>query len=336
MKKILLTGCCGTIGKSLLKKLSKNKNNYLICIDNNEHSLFELSNIYSKKNVKFLLCDIRDKNKLDQVLSKVNTCYHTAALKHVGLCEDSPSDAIKTNIIGINNLIEASINNNIDKFIFTSSDKSVNPTNVMGTTKLMGEKLVTAANFRENNIKTIFTSVRFGNVIGSSGSVVPIFLNQILKNQKLTITDKNMTRFLMGLDDAVNLIINSEKYAKGGEIFISKMPSTNIFDLALSMIDIVNSKFKLNFSKKSIKFIGIRPGEKLYEELINSEEINRTFVSSLFFIVLPKIYGVSQRNYKFKHQKYNENLVIRSNYDQNLNLSQIKSFLLKNFNFNHV
>ncbi len=333
MKKILITGCCGTIGRALLDKLSKNENNYLICIDHDEGTLFELSNIYKKKNIKFLLCDIRDKNKLNQVLSKINTCYHTAALKHVGLCEDSPSDAIKTNIIGVNNLIEASINNNIEKFIFTSSDKSVNPTNVMGTTKLMGEKLVTAANFRENNNKTIFTSVRFGNVIGSSGSVVPIFLNQILKNQKLTITDKKMTRFLMGLKDAVNLILNSEKYAKGGEIFISKMSSTNIYDLAISMIDITNLKFNLNFSKKSIKYVGIRPGEKLYEELINSEEINRTFESSLFYIVLPKIYGASVKNYNFRYKKYNTKLSINSNHNQNLNLKQIKNYLITNFDF---
>ena len=300
MKKILITGCCGTIGRSLIKRLVSDKKNTLICIDNNEGSLFELINMYRGKKIKFLYCDIRDKSKLNEIMSNVNVCFHTAALKHVSLCEDSPLDAIKTNIIGINNLIDVSISNKIDKFIFTSSDKSVNPTNVMGTTKLMGEKLVTAANFIENNKKTIFTSVRFGNVIGSSGSVVPIFYNQIINNKKITITDKNMTRFLMGLNDAVSLILDSEKYARGGEIFISKMPSTNIYDLALCMIEIMNKKNKIKYSNNKIEYIGIRTGEKLYEELINSEEVNRTFISSKFFVVLPKIYKVNNKNYKFK------------------------------------
>ena len=137
----------------------------------------------------------------------------------------------------------------------------------------------------------------------------------------------------MGLKDAVNLILNSEKYAKGGEIFISKMSSTNIYDLAISMIDITNLKFNLNFSKKSIKYVGIRPGEKLYEELINSEEINRTFESSLFYIVLPKIYGASVKNYNFRYKKYNTKLSINSNHNQNLNLKQIKNYLITNFDF---
>ena len=155
-------------------------------------------------------------------MANVDVCFHTAALKHVSLCEISPQDAIQTNIVGLNNLIEAAIFNNIKKFIFTSSDKSVNPTNVMGASKLTGEKLITSANFKENNRKTIFTSVRFGNVIGSSGSVVPIFFNQMMSNQNLTLTDKSMTRFLMGLNDSLDLICNAEKYAKGGEILFQK------------------------------------------------------------------------------------------------------------------
>ena len=334
MKKILITGCCGTIGRSLIKKLASDKKNYLICIDNNEGSLFELLNVYKKKKIKFLYCDVRDKEKLNEIMTDINVCFHTAALKHVSLCEDSPEDAIKTNVDGINNLIDVSISNKIDKFVFTSSDKSVNPTNVMGTTKLMGEKLITAANFRENNKKTIFTSVRFGNVIGSSGSVVPIFFDQIINKKKLTITDKNMTRFLMGLNDAVSLILNSEKFARGGEIFISKMPSTNIYDLALSMIEIMNEKNKIRYSKNMIKYVGIRTGEKLYEELINNEELNRTFVSSKFFIVLPKIYKVNNKNYKFKFKKYNNNFEIKSNNNKNLTKDKIKKLLLNNFSFN--
>ena len=184
-------------------------------------------------------------------MANIDICFHTAALKHVSLCEISPQDAIQTNIVGLNNLIESAIFNNIKKFIFTSSDKSVNPTNVMGASKLTGEKLITSANFKENNRKTIFTSVRFGNVIGSSGSVVPIFFNQMMSNQNLTLTDKRMTRFLMGLNDSLDLICNAEKYAKGGEIFISKMPALNIYDLALAMIDIINLKYnkKLQFKK---------------------------------------------------------------------------------------
>ena len=152
----------------------------------------------------------------------------------------------------------------------------------MGASKLTGEKLITSANFKENNRKTIFTSVRFGNVIGSSGSVVPIFFNQMMSNQNLTLTDKRMTRFLMGLNDSLDLICNAEKYAKGGEIFISKMPALNIYDLALAMIDIINLKYNKNYNSKNISIIGSRPGEKMYEELINSEEISRTYESKNF------------------------------------------------------
>lgn len=333
MKKILITGCSGTIGSALVEKFSKIHSNKLICIDNNEGSLFKLSNKYSNSNTKFIFCDIRDHNKLNQLMSNIDVCFHAAALKHVGICEDSPSDAIKTNILGVNNLIDAAINNKIKKFIYTSSDKAVNPTNIMGASKLVGEKLITAANFRENNKKTIFTSVRFGNVIGSSGSVVPIFYSQIFNNKKLTITHKNMTRFLMGINDAVELICNCEKYAKGGEIFISKMPSTNIFDLAITMIKILNEKYNLNYDKKNIKFIGVRPGEKLYEELINNEEIIRTYETNSFYLVLPKIYKSNKSNYKLKLIKKTLDTEIKSNINKNLEFCEIKKFILKNYNF---
>ena len=333
MGKILITGCSGTIGRALIGRLINKKTNQLICIDNNEASLFELSSKYENQNIKFIFCDIRDKDKLKQVMNGVDTCFHTAALKHVGLCEESPSDAIKTNIIAIDNLIEASLFNNIKKFIFTSSDKSVNPTNVMGTSKLMGEKLITAANFRENNKNTIFTSVRFGNVIGSSGSVVPIFYNQIINNEKITITDKSMTRFLMGLDDAIDLIMDAYRYADGGEIFISKMPSTNIYNLAISMIEIMNSLYNVNYSKNNIKYIGIRPGEKMYEELINSEEINRTYESKNFFLVFSNIYRKSLKNYKFILKKYKHRELIKSDSKSDLNREQLKKLIIKNFKF---
>ena len=332
MSKILITGCCGTIGRALLNRLAS-KSNQIICIDNNESSLFELSNKFNSKNIKFFYCDIRDYNKLKELMANIDICFHTAALKHVSLCEISPQDAIQTNIVGLNNLIESAIFNNIKKFIFTSSDKSVNPTNVMGASKLTGEKLITSANFKENNRKTIFTSVRFGNVIGSSGSVVPIFFNQMMSNQNLTLTDKRMTSFLLVLNDSLDLICNAEKYAKGGEIFISKMPALNIYDLALAMIDIINLKYNKNYNSKNISIIGSRPGEKMYEELINSEEISRTYESKNFFIVFPNFYKIKKNIYPFNLKKYNSKNEIKSDTIDILNINTIKSLISKNYDF---
>ncbi len=290
-KTIYLTGACGTVGSEIIKQLtsdSKMMPKRIIAIDNNESALFFLDQKY--KNVSclnFLLSDIRDKEDQRRLMKNVDVVLHTAALKHVHLCEYSPSQAIKTNINGLQNIISAAIDNEVSNVIFTSSDKAVNPTNVMGTTKLTGERLISAANNLPSVLKTKFASTRFGNILGSNGSVVPIFKEQIKNGGPITITNKGMTRFVMTISDAVEMVLAVTEISKGGEVFVTKMPTVSIQDLAEVMIEIYAEQFGHKAKDIEIIEIGNRPGEKDYEELLNIEEIRRTIELENYFCILP-------------------------------------------------
>lgn len=195
-KSVLVTGCCGTVGSELVKQLLENFGvGHLIGIDNSESELFFTQQEYQEyEHASFFLADMRDRMKLTRLFKDVDIVFHAAAFKHVVLCERSPFDAVQTNIHGVQNVIEAAYDAGVEKVIFTSSDKAVNPTSVMGTSKLMGERLITAANNAQRGHNTIFSSTRFGNVLGSRGSVIPIFKEQIRKGGPITLTDPNMTR----------------------------------------------------------------------------------------------------------------------------------------------
>ena len=220
---------------------------------------------------------------------------HTAALKHVILCEESPHDAVLTNIQGVINVIDAAEANGVKRLLFTSSDKAVNPTSVMGTTKLMGERLITAANLnRRNHSDTVSASTRFGNVLGSRGSVVPLFKQQIAQGGPVTVTDPGMTRFVMTVRQAAELVLESVFLARGGEVFITKMPVVRISDLAEVMIDLLAPRFGKRPSQIETRIVGVKPGEKMYEELMNEEEVRRTVELDKFFSVLPAFKNVYQ------------------------------------------
>lgn len=285
---VLITGACGTVGQELLRQLIGQGPAEIIAIDNNETEVFFLSEMYREtENVRIYLGDVRDKQKLLQVSEGVDVVIHVAALKHVILCEQSPRDPLQTNILGTQNVIEAAIENGIKRVIFTSSDKAVNPTNVMGTSKLMGERLITAANsFRRGN-GPIFASTRFGNVLGSRGSVIPIFRQQIARGGPVTITDRGMTRFVMTVQEAVRLVMDSVFMAQGGEVFVTKMPVARISDLAAVMIAELAPAYGYNAEDIVIQEIGAKPGEKQYEELMSEEEIRRTLELERYFAVIP-------------------------------------------------
>jgi len=289
-KSIFVTGSCGTIGAELVFQLLNNPKyspKEVIGIDNNESALFfQDQQFLDDSRASFFVADIRDKSELSNRMRGVDIVIHAAALKHVILCERSPEQAVQTNINGVQNVIAAADLNNVELVIFTSSDKAVNPTNVMGTTKLMGERLMTAANSSKRENGPIFASTRFGNVLGSNGSVIPIFRNQISKGGPVTLTDKNMTRFVMSVEESVKLVLNSVLYAKGGEVFVTKMPVIRIEDLAKAMIEEVTDK------DIKIVEIGSKPGEKLYEELMSNEEVRRTVELDQFFSVLPAFRGI--------------------------------------------
>ncbi len=304
-KKILVTGACGTVGRELIKQLLLDKRYSpaeVIGIDNNENATFFLDQDYLEfPKAKFFVADVRHLEELKRKFSGVNIVFHAAALKHVILSERSPEQSVETNIIGIQNVIAAANFNRVEKVIFTSSDKAVNPTNVMGTSKLMGERIMTAANSNKRGKGPIFASTRFGNVLGSSGSVFSVFHNQIMKGGPVTLTNKNMTRFVMSIKQAVRLVIDSALKAQGGEVFITKMPIIRIEDLAKAMIKILSQKYGYKAHQIKIKEIGIKPGEKLYEELMSGEEVRRTVELKNYFSVIPAFRGIYQNiayNYK--------------------------------------
>jgi FlaA1/EpsC-like NDP-sugar epimerase len=296
-KSILVTGACGTIGAELVKQLLTD-NTYapreLICIDNNESALFYLDQRYlSDPRAHFYVTDIRDRDALIELMKGVDIVFHAAALKHVILCERSPEQAVQTNIYGVQNIIAAANANDVETVIFTSSDKAVNPTNVMGTSKLMGERLMTAANSNKRRGGPVFASTRFGNVLGSNGSVVPIFHNKIAEGGPVTLTDRAMTRFVMSIHESVRLVLDSAEMAKGGEVFVTKMPTVRIEDLAVAMIEELAPRYNRTPEQIEIVEIGVKPGEKLYEELMNSEETRRTVELKDYFSVLPAFRGVA-------------------------------------------
>lgn len=333
-KRILIVGSCGTIGVELLRQLIESEKNIdIVGIDNNENAIFFQNEKYRNlDNVQSFVCDIRELDDLTAKTRGIDIVFHTAALKHVNSCEFSPEQAVKTNILGVQNIISAAWENGVDRVLFTSSDKAVNPTNVMGTSKLMGERLITAANNRGLNSKgPIFSSTRFGNVLGSNGSVLPIFKNQIAAGEDLTLTHRDMSRFVMTAEQAVSLVLDTAVKAQGGEVFITKMPVINIVDLAEVMIDIFSNASKSQ-NKTKIVEIGSKPGEKLYEELLSLEEMARSIELEEYFVVLPAFRDL----YSNKSYTYPDKIADRvtdpyiSSEQVGMNHEQIKSFLLDN------
>lgn len=298
-KCVLVTGACGTVGKELVRQALEAGAKTVSGIDNNESELFFLQNEFRDWDASFYLADLRDRSSVDLRLRGIDVVLHAAALKHVGLCEESPTQAVQTNITGTQNVIEAAVSSDVERVVFTSSDKAVNPTNVMGTTKLMGERLMTAAS--QNYIDgPVFASTRFGNVIGSRGSVVPLFRRQIEQGGPVTLTDADMTRFVMTLEEAASLVLNSVPLAVGGEIFVTKMRIARIEDLANVMVSALAEP-----NDVEIVEIGAKPGEKMYEELMNEEEVRRTFEIDDFFAVLPPFLAGGYGAYEYTRGRDN-------------------------------
>ena len=325
-KNIVLTGASGTVGEGILEKLSSGyAPNQIICIDNNESGLFFTEQKYRRvANTKFFLCDIREYQDLKLHFSDADVVIHAAALKHVVMCEKSPEQAVATNILGTQNVVRCASEAGVERVLVTSSDKAVNPTNVMGTSKLMAERIVTAANASSRHTK--FSCTRFGNVLGSNGSVIPIFKKQIQDRKEVTVTDKDMTRFVMTLPEATDLVLESCETMLGGEVFVTKMPVMKIDVLADAMLQLLADK-KFHSLKS---YIGVKPGEKLYEELMTQEEMGRAIELEKFFVILPAYSGF------YNHIDYvYENLVserllnpYNSSVEPSMSLNQTKKYLV--------
>lgn len=330
-KTVLVTGACGTVGAELVRQLVGSEAANVICIDNNETELFfQIEQHRASDKVSGHLADIRDREALKLRMRGVDIVLHAAALKHVGLCEDSPAQAIATNIQGTQNIIDAAQEAGVERVIFTSSDKAVNPTNVMGTSKLMGERLMTAAaetaanglDLGARNAGTIFASTRFGNVLGSRGSVVPLFRRQIKAGGPITLTDRNMTRFIMTLEESVRLVLDSVWLATGGEVMVTKMPVARIEDIAIAMRNKLAGDRMINIIE-----VGAKPGEKMYEELMNEEEMRRTFEYGDFFIILSAFADQASPCFSHLHDLPKPDRPYNSSHERAMSESEVSEYL---------
>ncbi len=283
-KKILITGATGSIGSEITKKLLSKNCKVIRALSNDENGLYDLSQeISNQKKIRFIHGDISDLERCILATEDIDIVIHAAALKHVPLCEYNPFEATKTNVIGTQNLVMASLKNNVKKFLHVSTDKVVDPISCMGATKLLAERIVTNGNLIKGSKKTIFSCARFGNIIGSRGSVLPLFINQIKNNKSLTVTHKNMTRYFIGIKEAINVLSNCIDQMRGGEIFIpNNLKIFKILDLAKAL--------KIYYKKPNIKirFSGIRQGEKLFEKLYTDSEIEKINVKKDFLIISQK------------------------------------------------
>lgn len=284
-KKVLITGGTGSIGSEIVRQVLAQNPAVVRIFSRDESKQFALQHELSDfTNVRYLIGDIRDKNRLNYATKDIDVIFHAAALKHVPSCEYNPFEAVKTNVIGVQNIIEAAIENNVERVVSISTDKVVNPMNTMGATKLLSERLILAAEYYKGSARTIFSCVRFGNVMGSRGSVIPLFKMQIEKGKPVTLTDREMTRFMMSIPQAARLVLRAAELAKGGEVFVLKMPVLKIEDLAQTLIDDYKEKRKVT-DVSDIVEVGVRPGEKVYEELMTLEESERAYENEIMYAI---------------------------------------------------
>lgn len=273
---ILITGGTGSFGKALAKRLLKSKARRIAIFSRDELKQQEMKNEFKDERIRFFLGDIRDSSRLDIALHNVDYVVHAAALKQVDTGEYNPMEFVKTNVMGSQNVIDSCIRNNVKKIVALSTDKASSPINLYGATKLTADKLFASANNYSFGYGTIFSVVRYGNVMGSRGSVIPFFKQLAREGKPFPITDKRMTRFWITLDQAVEFVLESLEMMKGGELYVPRIPSMRIMDLAEAI--------KKDFVFKEI---GIRPGEKLHEEMISADDSRRTIELVHRYVVVP-------------------------------------------------
>lgn len=268
-KTLLITGGTGSFGSTVLDRFMKTDIAEIRIFSRDEKKQEELRNKLCNDKVKYFIGDVRDKASVEQVMQGVDVVFHAAALKQVPSCEFYPMEAVKTNIIGTENILNSAIANKVNNVVVLSTDKAVYPINSMGLTKAICEKICIAKSRLNFDSSTTICATRYGNVMASRGSVIPLFIDQIKKNKPLTITDSKMTRFLMSLEESVSLVIHAFKNAQPGDVFVQQSPASTIGDLAKALIEIFNSNSGINV-------IGTRHGEKLYETLLSREEVAKS------------------------------------------------------------
>lgn len=319
-KTIFITGGTGSWGQELVSQLlARHQPKAIKIYSRGEHKQVEMRRAFSDTRVSFIIGDVRDKSRLTMAMRGADVVFHLAALKHVPVCEENPWEAVQTNIIGTQNVIEAAIANNAKKAVYVSSDKAVDPFNLYGATKSCGEQLILDANKHHT---TKFVCIRAGNVIGTNGSVIPLFREQAMTGRDLTVTDNRMTRFFIRKQDAIKLLIKAVEERQGGEILVMKMPACKITDVATVFAN------RLGGGKSNTRFVGVRPGEKHFEVLVSRYEVPYTYDLGSYFVILP----AGAKNKTAAYQKKKKQTLTEEYSSHNaatLNLKEVEQLLEK-------
>lgn len=321
---LLITGGTGSFGNAVLNRFLKTDIKEIRIFSRDEKKQDDLRKKYKSDKLKFYIGDVRDYNSIAGACRGVDYIFHAAALKQVPSCEFHPMEAVKTNVLGTENVLEAAIQSGVKKIVCLSTDKAVYPINAMGISKAMMEKVMIAKSRQVSNDKIVISGTRYGNVMASRGSVIPLFVDQIAANQEITITDPQMTRFMMTLEDAVDLVLYAFKHAKNGDIFVQKAPAATVEVLAKALFDLLKKP------NHPIKVIGTRHGEKLYETLLSREEMVSAEDLGEYFRIPPDLRDLNYSKYVdqgepaiSKSEDYN------SHNTKILNVQEMKDLLLK-------
>ena len=322
-KTLLITGGTGSFGNAVLRRFLHTDIKEIRVFSRDEKKQEDMRLELNNEKVKFYIGDIRNFDSIKSATDGIDYVFHAAALKQVPSCEFYPMEAVRTNILGTENLLNAAIENNVKKVIVLSTDKSVYPINAMGISKAMMEKLMVAKSRMTDVNKTVLCGTRYGNVMASRGSIIPLFIKQIKEGRPLTVTDPSMTRFLMSLDDAVDLVLYAFDNAIQGDIFVQKAPASTIWDLANAVKELFNSN-------NEIKIIGTRHGEKLYETLLTREELVKAEDCGDYYRIVPDDRDLNYNKYFTEGEKQIADIEdYNSHNTQQLTIKEIKEKLLK-------
>jgi UDP-N-acetylglucosamine 4,6-dehydratase/5-epimerase len=321
-KTILITGGTGSFGNEVLRQFLKTDIKEIRIFSRDEKKQDDMRNSLKNNKVKFYIGDVRDYQSVYEASKGVDFVFHAAALKQVPSCEFYPMEAVKTNIIGTENVLKASTQNNVSKVVVLSTDKAVYPINAMGISKAMAEKVMVGLSRKQSKSDTIFCATRYGNVMGSRGSVIPLFQSQLREGKSLTVTDPHMTRFLMSLEESVDLVLFAFEHGQQGDIFVQKAPASTIEDLAIALSEIYDKR-------DNIKIIGTRHGEKLYESLISREEMAQAEDMGNYYKIPSDNRDLNYTTYIYKGNLEIANLNDYTSHNtKRLNVNEVKDLLL--------
>lgn len=319
-KRLLVTGGTGSFGRMFIKEILKKDPKEIVVFSRDEDKQGAMRRDYNgNSKLRFILGDVRDKRSVREVMRGVDVVIHAAALKWIPEVERNVWEGVKTNVVGAQNIIEAARDENIEKVVALSTDKAVEPVNAYGMAKALQERLITTANLYDTNTRTVFVSTRYGNVLGSRGSVVPLFKSLLEQGKPLTVTDPEMTRFLLTLEQSVQLVLEALEEGVGGEVFVRKMPAHTVGDLVEVMVQEYGKKAK-------VEEIGIRPGEKMHEVLISEAESARTIEKDDYYIILPQI-EIPEVEKKYKNEKRLNSFEYSSKNTERMSKSDLLSIL---------